>query len=85
MPWLKSSTVDQRLSWLRSGDYSRQMKFDVSWQKGHERKKAVVEAPTSDEAVRKLAKDLGHSPGIAYEVEPEDDLGYMERITLEDD
>jgi hypothetical protein len=61
------------------------MRFDISWREGRERKKRVVEAETSDEAVRKLAADLGHAPGIAYEVEPEDDLGYMERITLADD
>ncbi len=59
------------------------MRFDVTWHKGHEAKKSVVEAPTSNEAVRKLAKDLGHPPGMTYEVEPEDDLGYIERITLE--
>lgn len=59
------------------------MRFDVSWHEGHEAKRAVVEAATSDEAVRKLARELGHPGGIAYEVEPEDDLGYMERITLE--
>jgi hypothetical protein len=58
------------------------MRFDISWHEGRERKKAVVDATTSDEAVKKLAKDLRHTPGIAYEVEPEDDLGYMERITL---
>jgi hypothetical protein len=61
------------------------MRYDVTWQEGHERKKAVVEAATSDEAVRKLAKDLAHPAGITYEVEPQDDLGYMERITLEDE
>ncbi len=58
------------------------MRFAVSWQERRERKKAVVEAETSDEAVRKLAEEFDHAPGIAYEVEPEDDLGYMERITL---
>jgi hypothetical protein len=26
-----------------------------------------------------LAQDLGHPPELAYEVEPEDDLGYMRR------
>ncbi len=61
------------------------MRFDVSWQERRERKKAVVEGETSDEAVRKLAKEFDHAPGIAYEVEPEDDLGYMERITLGDE
>jgi hypothetical protein len=61
------------------------MKFDITWQEGRERKKAVVEAATSDDAVRKLAAELGHAPGITYELEPEDDLGYLERITLEDE
>ncbi len=58
------------------------MRFAVSWQERRERKKAVVEADSGDAAVRKLAKEFDHAPGIAYEVEPEDDLGYMERITL---
>lgn len=58
------------------------MRYDISWLEGREKKKAIVEAETTDEAVRKLARDLDHSPGIAYEVEPEDDIGYMERITL---
>ena len=58
------------------------MRFDISWHEGRERKKAIVDAETSDEAVKRLAKELGHSPGMAYEVEPEDDLGYMDRITL---
>ncbi len=62
--------------------YAQQMRFAVSWQEHRERKKAVVEAESGDEAVRKLAMELDHTPGIAYEVEPEDDLGYMERITL---
>ncbi len=59
------------------------MKFDITWQEDRETKKAVVEAASSDEAVRMLAAELGHASGITYEVEPEDDLGYMERITLE--
>lgn len=59
------------------------MKFDISWQENRERKKAVVEATTSDEAVKALAAELGHAQGITYEVEPEDDLGYSERITLD--
>jgi hypothetical protein len=59
------------------------MKFDISWQENRERKKAVVEAATSDEAVKALAAELGHAQGITYEVEPEDDLGYSERITLD--
>lgn len=58
------------------------MRFAVSWQERRERKKATVEAESGDAAVRKLAREFGHAPGIAYEVEPEDDLGYMERITL---
>jgi hypothetical protein len=62
--------------------YSGPVRFDVSWQERRERKKASVEAESADEAVRKLARELDHSPGIAYEVEPEDDIGYMERITL---
>ncbi len=61
------------------------MRFAVSWQESHEKQKAIVEALTSDEAVRKLAKELAHPGGVTYEVEPEDDLGYMERITLEDE
>ncbi len=61
------------------------MRFDISWQEHRERKKATVEAETSDAAVRMLAAEREHSPGITYEVEPEDDLGYMERITLENE
>lgn len=59
------------------------MKFDITWQEDRKAKKAIVDAATSGEAVRMLAAELGHAPGIAYEVEPEDDLGYSERITLE--
>jgi hypothetical protein len=59
------------------------MKFDITWQEDRKTKKAIVEADTSDEAVRMLAAELGHAPGVTYEVEPEDDLGYAERITLD--
>jgi hypothetical protein len=61
------------------------MKFDISWEENHERKKAVVEAAASEEAVKALAAELGHRAGTTYEVEPEDDLGSMEWITLEDE
>jgi len=75
----------QGLDWLRLWKYVRKMKFDITWQEERETKKAVVEAVSSDEAVRMLAAELGHAPGVTYDVEPEDDLGYMERITLEDE
>lgn len=65
------------------GDYDRKMKFDITWREGRETKKIVVEAETGDDAVRRLAAERGHAPGMTYEVEPEDDLGYLERITLD--
>jgi hypothetical protein len=58
------------------------MRFEVTWSDRAVIQRRIVDAPTRDEAVRRVAAQLGHPPEQTYEVEPLDDLGYDRRREL---
>jgi hypothetical protein len=58
------------------------MRFELTWSEGSVIQRRIVEAATSDEAVRQVADRLGHPADRTYEVEPLDDLGYDRRREL---
>jgi hypothetical protein len=58
------------------------VRFELTWSEGSVIQRRILEAESSDDAVRRVAGQLGHPPGQTYEVEPLDDLGYDRRREL---